>query len=146
FSCDVTPVADISVQLLIGGIDDLIPLLTILTVNGTTPDVDGNVEVSYTTIDDLLTEVTYIDAGVVSKTLSPNVFYDFTGAITSLSLVLGTPVVGKINEYNFQFLSGATPPTLSISGITWVGGTPILEANKTYQVSILKGIGIIVGV
>ena len=55
------------------------------------------------------TETAISSTGSVNQTIDPNVFYDFTGALTALNITLGTPTSGKINEYNFQFLSGATP-------------------------------------
>ena len=83
--------------------------------------------------------------GAVSKTILPNQFYDFTTtALTSLTITLGTPISGIMNEYMFQFLSPATPATLTaIAGISWLNGTPEIAASMTYQVSIFNGIGII---
>lgn len=90
--------------------------------------------------------MTVSDSGAVSQSLLPNVFYNFTGAVTSLTITLGVTISGRENEYKGQFLSGSTAPTVSFpSGITWIDGFPTLEANKTYQFSILNNIGIIVG-
>ena len=72
-------------------------------------------------------------------------YYKFTGAPTTLTLTLGTAVSGKMNEYMFQFVANASGTTLTaISGVTWVGGTPTITASKTYQASIVNGIGVIV--
>lgn len=99
---------------------------------------------------DIGVEVIVDSAGDVSQELSPNIFYNFTGALTSLILTLETAVLNKENEYKFQFLSGSSVPTLSIpSTIIWIDtGIDItsLTADTIYQVSILNNIGIIVGV
>lgn len=71
-------------------------------------------------------------------TLQPNTFYVW-GTVTELSLTLGTAALGVASEYVFQFTSGATATTLSLpSSIKWQEDLTI-EANKTYQVSILNG-------
>ena len=81
-----------------------------------------------------------------TTTLSENIYYIW-GEVASLTLTLGTPAdASKLSEYMFEFQSGATPTTLSLpSSVKWVE-TPTIEANKTYQVSIVNDIAIIVGV
>lgn len=92
-------------------------------------------------------KLTVNTAGEVVQTLSPDVFYDFTGSITSLTLTLAPEIANRENEYKGHFLSGGTPPTVTFpTSVTWIGGLPVIEANKTYQFSILKGIGVLVGV
>lgn len=75
-------------------------------------------------------------------TLTPNTFHiwDEVGALT---LTLGAETSGVANEYIFQFTSGSEPTTLSLpDDIKWTGGEiPTIEANKIYQISILKGLG-----
>ena len=89
--------------------------------------------------------ITVATDGAVSQALAPDVFYDFTGALTSLTLTLGSPVSGRENEYKGQFTTGASAPTVTLpSGVTWIGGTPTINASKTYQFSILNNIGIMV--
>lgn len=75
-------------------------------------------------------------------TLTPNTFHIWD-EVGSLTLRLGTETSGVANEYLFQFTSGSTATTLSLpDDIKWTGGeTPTIEANKIYQVSILKGLG-----
>ena len=91
--------------------------------------------------------VTISDNGVVSQALSPNVFYNFTGTITSLTITFGNAILGRECEYKGQFLSGSTAPTVTFpNGITWIDEFPTIEINKTYQFSILNNIGIIVGI
>ena len=49
-----------------------------------------------------------------------------------------------ISEYMFEFTSGTTPTVITpIDGVEWRGDT--IEANKVYQASIVRGIGILVG-
>lgn len=77
--------------------------------------------------------------------LSPNTFYQW-GEIAALSITLAEPTDATItNEYCFEFTSGETATTLTVpSDIKWVQ-EPSIEAGKTYQVSILNGIGAICG-
>ena len=77
--------------------------------------------------------------------LLPNTFYRW-GEIATLSITLATPTNEAItNEYCFEFTSGETATTLTVPGdIKWAQA-PSIEAGKTYQVSILHGIGVICG-
>ena len=77
--------------------------------------------------------------------LLPNTFYRW-GEIATLSITLADPTVATItNEYCFEFVSGETATELTVPGdIKWVQ-EPTIEAGKTYQVSILNGIGVICG-
>lgn len=80
-----------------------------------------------------------------SKTINPNTYYKW-GTMTSLNISLNTNVDTSIlNEYIFEFTSGTTPTTLSLpSSIKWLNGVaPLIEQNKTYQVSIINNLGII---
>lgn len=81
-------------------------------------------------------------------TIEPNVLHVW-GEVGTLSITLSSPInsISMANEYMFQFESGSTATTLSpITGVSWIGGTPNIEANKTYQASIVNGIGVIGGV
>lgn len=87
-------------------------------------------------------------AGVVTQAIQPDKFYLFTGTLTSLIITLASEVEGRENEFKGQFATGSSAPTVSFpETVSWVGGAfPTIEANKTYQFSILGGIGVIVGV
>lgn len=81
-------------------------------------------------------------------TIQPNIFYDF-GQAESLTIGLAdAPNTTQYNEYMFQFESGDTPTTLSIGGgsqeIKWIGDHTV-EANKTYQVSIVNNLAVMGG-
>lgn len=88
------------------------------------------------------------DSGEVVKEIKPNVFYSFTGEITTLQITFGEAVQGKENEYKGQFTVGSTIPTVLFPNtVKWVGEEfSTLEENKTYQFSILNGVGVIIGV
>lgn len=83
-------------------------------------------------------------SGNVSKQLSPNIFYKF-GECTSLTITFASDINEVYNEYMFEFVSGSTPTTLLLpDSIKWAGGTePIIEANKTYQISIVNNLALI---
>lgn len=86
--------------------------------------------------------------GTSSTTLSiaPNVLHKW-GTVSTLTITLTAPTDTSVyNEYMIQFTSGSTPTTLSVpSTVKWVS-EPKIEANKTYQISIVDNIGLIVGV
>lgn len=74
--------------------------------------------------------------------LAPNVLYIFSERTSTLTLTLGTPIVGIANEYHFFIVCGTTAPTINFpSGITWNGeNAPKIAADKTYEISILNNI------
>lgn len=79
-------------------------------------------------------------------TIEPNQFYVW-GEVASLDLSFAKEIADVANEYTFQFTSGTTPTSLTLPDtIQWVNGAPSIEANKTYQVSIVNNIGLIVSV
>lgn len=84
-----------------------------------------------------------IDHGTADTTLEiePNVFHKW-GEVASLSLSLGAEKEGVVNEFLFQFESGATATTLSLpDGIKWANDeAPTIESGKIYQVSIVGGL------
>lgn len=86
--------------------------------------------------------------GTSSTTLSiaPNVLHKW-GTVSTLTITLTAPTDTSVyNEYMIQFSSGSTPTTLSVpSTVKWVS-EPMIEANKTYQISIVDNIGLIIGV
>jgi hypothetical protein len=93
-------------------------------------------------------KITIVNYGTSSTTttLSENIYYIW-GEVASLTLTLGTPAdASKLSEYMFEFVSGSTPTVLSLpSSVKWPE-TPTIEANKKYQVSIVRDIALIVGV
>lgn len=106
---------------------DMIPLL-----NGGTPVVE-----------DEETE----PVASVSATLNPNTFYRWreVGSLTILSLREIGLQEGNLAEYMFEFKSGATPTVLTLpENVKWIGSHTV-EANKTYQVSIVNNLAVMGG-
>jgi hypothetical protein len=74
--------------------------------------------------------------------IAPNVL-NLWGEVASLDITLAEGTAGVVNEYMFQFTSGATATTLVLpADIKWVSA-PNIQANKTYQVSIINNLGVI---
>lgn len=93
-------------------------------------------------------KVPVVNHGTSSTTLAiaPNVFHVW-GEVASLNLTLIAAIDTSVyNEYMFQFTSGSTPTTLTLpSSVQWMFETPTIEANKTYQCSIVDNIAVIGG-
>ena len=76
-------------------------------------------------------------------TLTPNTFHVWD-KVTSLDLSFGDEQAGVANEYLFQFTSGATATTLTLPDVKWANGdAPSIAENKIYQISVLKGLGMV---
>ena len=98
----------------------------------------GAIYSSYRQIDNVVGD----SNGNASLTLRMNMLHVVTNC-TRLSVYIG--VVGG-NEGIFQFTCGSTPVTLVMpSTVKWIN-EPTIEANKTYQVSVLNNIAVIGGV
>lgn len=72
--------------------------------------------------------------------LTPNTFHVWD-EVSSLDLSLRAETTGVANEYLFQFTSGSTPTTLTLPNDIKFSEDLTIEANKIYQISILKGLG-----
>lgn len=88
------------------------------------------------------------DATTITQELVPNVFYKFLTltTCTALTLTLGAGSPTELNTYWGKFTTGATPPTFTaIAGVVWdannIDPTTDLVANKTYEFSIVDGLG-----
>lgn len=81
-----------------------------------------------------------------TQEIQTNKFYKF-GEVSTLNITLAAITdTTQLNEYMFEFISGSTATTLTLpNAIKWLE-TPSIEANKTYQCSIVNDIGILVGV
>lgn len=98
----------------------------------------GAIYSSYRQIDNVVGD----SNGNASLALRMNMLHVVTNC-TRLSVYIG--VVGG-NEGIFQFTCGSTPVTLVMpSTVKWIN-EPTIEANKTYQVSVLNNIAVIGGV
>lgn len=79
-----------------------------------------------------------------AKELSPNTYYKW-GEMSALTITLSAETTGIVNEFCGEFVSGTTPTTFSVpESVAWPNGLTV-ESNKTYQFSIVNGIGVIVG-
>lgn len=78
-----------------------------------------------------------------SASISPGCL-NVWGEVSSLSITLATPTDNTImNEYMIQFTSGTTATTLTLPAtIKWVQ-EPDIEANATYQISIVNNLGVV---
>ena len=90
--------------------------------------------------------VEVVESTSSTQEIQPNKFYKF-GEVSSLNITLAAITdTSVLNEYMFEFTSGSTATTLTLPNtIRWLE-TPSIEANKTYQCSIVNDIGILVGV
>lgn len=85
-----------------------------------------------------------IEGVSVIQELQPNIYYVF-GECTSLTITLAEAVSGILNEYLFKFISGTTATILSMpESVKWYGEN-LIEANKTYIVSIIDNIAVLRG-
>lgn len=76
--------------------------------------------------------------------LQPERFYAF-GEVNALSVTLAEVNDGLAHEYCFEFTAAESFEGLTIEPAPkWVS-EPYIESGKTYQVSVLRGIGVIVG-
>lgn len=87
-----------------------------------------------------------IESSTINVTLQPNVFYTLED-VSLLQVTLAPPTMeGAYSEYMIQFTTGKFQPIVAWDNdIQFIGGEPTYKANMIYQVSILNGIGIIVG-
>lgn len=72
--------------------------------------------------------------------LTPNTFHVWD-EMTAMTLTLGDEIPGVANEYVFQFTSPATPTSLTLPDDIKFSEDLVIESNKIYQISILKGLG-----
>ena len=120
--------------------EEIIKKLNLVAFSGSYNDLTNTPTIpTITYIVEHTTEETTIDA------LTPNVLHKW-GTMTSLTIsALATPSDETVvNEYMIEFTSGSTATVLSLpSSIVWTE-TPNIEANATYQISVINNLGIIV--
>lgn len=109
------------------------------SVNGQT----GNVTLSASDVgaEPEIDVVTIATDGAVTQALDAGKSYKFTGALTSLTITLN-PTTRAHAQYHFTFVSGATAVTLSIPGTIRMPDGFSVEANKTYEMDFLDGLGL----
>ena len=87
-----------------------------------------------------------VDHGTNDTTfaLTPNVLHVW-GEVAALNLTLAAETSGVVNEYMAQFTSGTTATVLTLPDtVTYIGESTI-EADKTYQVSIINNLAVLGG-
>ncbi len=97
-------------------------------------------------------KVVVVDASTLPASLDPNKVYQMgtlTGSVTipAFSAVASGDTEAKI--WCFTFSTGSTAPTITWpAGITgWSGGSaPTISASKSYEVSVMNGIAVIIEV
>ena len=90
--------------------------------------------------------VEIVESALTTQEIESNKFYKF-GEVSSLNITLAAITdTSVLNEFMFEFISGATATTLTLPNtIKWLE-TPTIEANKIYQCSIVDNIGVLLGV
>ena len=87
------------------------------------------------------------DPGLINLECEPNTYYYITELLDNSHYIMVYTQMQPTDEVVIEFFTGATAPTLEWQDVAfWVGGDPVIEANKHYLVSVVKGIGIIVEV
>lgn len=121
--------------------------VTGVKINGSTKNPSSGVVDLGTVITDIsgkADKIAVVNHGTSSTTftLTPNVLHVW-GAVTTLTITLGTANNATLDEFMFQFTSGSTATTLSLPDtIKWIA-EPNIEANKIYQCSIINNVGVI---
>ncbi|MBR5817407.1 MAG: hypothetical protein IKY62_02055, partial [Clostridia bacterium] len=87
-----------------------------------------------------ISEVTISTAGDVTQALDANKIYHFTGALTSLTITLAA--ASGLPQYHFDFISGATPVTLTLPSSVVMPDSFSVEANNRYEIDILNNYGV----
>ncbi len=90
----------------------------------------------------VMTEETVSTDGAVTKALDVNKICHFTGALTSLTITLTATTY--LAQYHFDFLSGATAPTLTMPNTVTMPDGFTVNANRHYEVSILNNMASVV--
>lgn len=90
--------------------------------------------------------VEIVESTLITQEIESNKFYKF-GEVTELNLTLAEITDNtQLNEFMFEFISGATATTLTLPNtIKWLE-TPSVEVNKIYQCSIVDNVGVLLGV
>lgn len=91
-------------------------------------------------------KISVVQTSASTIEINPNTFYKF-GEVASLNITLASITDNtQLNEFMFEFISGATATTLTLPDtIKWLE-TPSVEVNKIYQCSIVDNVGLLVGV
>jgi len=118
--------------------------------NGTFPLVDASavqVDDSGKRLDVALEEASvkvYPIVETTNTTIEPDKYHVF-GTVDGLAITLQDVDDGYAHEYCFEFTTSDAFTGMTISPEPKWASDNLVETNKTYQVSILRGIGVMVG-
>ena len=81
--------------------------------------------------------------GAEQANIQPDQYYVF-GQVNGLRLNLIDVNDGNLHEYQFEFIPTATFSGLTITpGVSWYAD-PLFETGKVHQVSIMRGVGVMI--
>lgn len=91
--------------------------------------------------------VTKVETTIPVGGMLPNVFYSLGTISSATTMTMAAASDNSIyNEWMFQFATGSSAPTITWDNkiTAWFGGSaPTINASKTYQVSVVDGLGVI---
>lgn len=123
-------------------IERLQSLISIILSSGASLGWQGDTITSW---NDLRVKETTVASGTTSLQMSPNVLYKLPSG-TNMTLSFASGISGVANYYMFEVAVGSTIPTITLpSSVKWMDGYDVLanlEANKTYQVSIVNNLAV----
>lgn len=123
-------------------IERLQSLISIILSSGASLGWQGDTITSW---NDLRVKETTVSSGTTSLQMSPNVLYKLPSG-TNMTLSFASGISGVANYYMFEVEVGSTIPTITLpSSVKWMDGYDVLanlEANKTYQVSIVNNLAV----
>ena len=97
-------------------------------------------------INNKMSEIPVVSHGNGDTTfeLTPNILHIWD-EVSSLNLTLAVNTAQNFyTEYMFQFSSGSTATTLTLPSNIVFSKTPVILENKTYQVSIINNLAVII--
>lgn len=122
----------------------------LMTVNDTTATASDVIQKYFYTADGTRTmgtasggnipEVTISSSGEVSQELDADTVYHFTSeSLTSLTITFGG---NSSDQYHFDFISPATPTTLTLPQSVNMPNNFSVEVNTKYEIDICDGYGV----
>ena len=89
------------------------------------------------------TQQKVVNQSATTATIQPNVL-NLWNEVASLDITLAPPTdTSIVNEYMVQFTSGATATQLMLPDIIEWMSEPTINANATYQLSIINNLAVI---
>ena len=82
--------------------------------------------------------VVEVSGATPTQTLARNTFYKFTGAVTSLTLTLGSEVSGITNIFAFSFTAGQDAPTITLPQSVTIADAPDIHSGDYVEFNIMN--------